>query len=101
MATNRLDNLEARLTAIEDEMATIKADIAEAKTARGIMQDDLVSMKNDTAKILDFLTGVDKIGGMARRHWRTILTFGCGIMTAAGLGNPDVIEYVRKFFGLI
>lgn len=60
---------------------------------------DRTAMKADTAEILAFVSGVKKTGSLAVRYGPKIVTFGAGIFTAIGLGNPNLWAFVTKFFG--
>ncbi len=55
-------------------------------------------MKQDVSKILAVVTGAEKVGSVVVRYGPKVITFGAGIMTAAGLGNPEVLKFITSFF---
>jgi len=56
-------------------------------------------IKQDLERVLAVVTGAEKVGGFVVRYGPKAITFGAGIMTAAGLGNPEVLKFVGSFFG--
>ena len=79
---DRIDNMEkgfnARLLVVEKGFSSMKTEV-----------DEILSI----AKTLK--TGTTFIA----KHGKTIITFGAGLMTAAGVGNPLIWEYILKYFG--
>jgi hypothetical protein len=81
-AVRRIGKLEARMDTAETMREEIMAKLATIET---------------------FVGGYNKIWGLAKKHWKTLLTFGAGIVTAGGLGNPQVqhiADYVVRFLGV-
>jgi hypothetical protein len=81
-AINRIGKLETRMTTAEQ------------------MRDEIMIK---LSSIESFVGGYNKIWGLAKKNWKTILTFGAGIITAGGFGNPavqHVAKYVVSFLGV-
>lgn len=74
----RLLNLEDRVAAVEASLGKVAA---------------------DTSEILAVLTATKSVAGFARKYGVRIITFGAGIFTAAGIGNPKVWAFISQFFG--
>lgn len=81
--TGRKDLL--RIAALERDMAT--------------MQSDMVTVKANTAQILDVLTTARTAGGYIKKYGGRAIVFGAGLFTSAGLLNPKVGQYIVAFFG--
>lgn len=57
------------------------------------------AIKQDVEKVLAIVSGAEKVGGFVKRNLPRAITFGAGIMTAAGVGNPEVLKFISTFFG--
>lgn len=55
-------------------------------------------IEDNTAGILDAVTFSRNTFGYVRKYGPKAITFGAGIMTAAGLGNPKIWAYIGTFF---
>lgn len=86
---NRIDGLENRVGKLELAFSEMKAAHVDAM--------DQLDAKLDT--IVTFVTGANTVFGFAKQHWKTAITFGAGIMSALGVGNPAVLNFVSSFFG--
>lgn len=53
-------------------------------------------VENKVDEIYTFITGTKKVWGIAAKNWKKALIFGCGVVTSAGIGNPQV-QSVLKF----
>lgn len=108
--STRLERLESDLSAIKNQVANLESEISTVKAGHKSMQEDLATLNTkmdeqtlDLKKVVAFADGTDKVFGFCRAHWRTILKFGCGFVTAYGISNPSVqrtIIFVQHFFGL-
>lgn len=108
--TTRLERLESDLATVRDKVANLETEIADIKDGAATMKNDVaaLSTKMDTAnatltRVANFYDGTDKVFGFCRKHWRTLLKFGCGFVTAYGVTNPAAqrsILFVQHFFGL-
>jgi nicotinic acid mononucleotide adenylyltransferase len=102
---------------MDGELADIKTDIEtlklrvgdlekkfeQAELERSTMNATLNRVEEQNARILAFIAGTDKIFGFTRKHWRTILKFGAGFVTAYGISNPIVqreLNFILAFFGI-
>lgn len=94
MSVSRFNAIEGRLTKLETTMNNVAA---QYDTLKGEVQ----TAVDNTAEILTIMTGVKKVGGIAAKHWKTAIVFGAGIMTSAGIGNPEVLGFIRSFFGAV
>lgn len=100
----------ARLTAIENRVTEVETDLQKLRrTVHNIAEDAmkttarLINIEKKTDKVITFFEGTDKIFGFCRAHWRTLLKFGCGFVTAYGVTNPHVAQtanFISRFFGL-
>jgi hypothetical protein len=100
---DRLHDVEQRLDAVEADLVSMRRSLHKANGQRQIMQNDIKKIDKKTDEILSFMTGAQKIYGVARKHWKSGLTFGCGLVTAVGFTNPavaHVTSFISKFFGL-
>lgn len=61
--------------------------------------DERLAMKRDLEEILALVSGAKKAGSLVVRYIPKAIIFGAGIMTAAGIGNPNVLKFVTHFFG--
>lgn len=77
--------LGARVQALEARMDAVEQGI---KTA-----------VDNTAELLAIANGAKTVAGFVQRHGPTVLKFGAGVMTAAGVGNPAVWKFITSFFG--
>lgn len=93
-------SVEDRLTKVEGDVATMKTNILQLQSDNLRIMPALDDINLKLASIDDFVTGTTKIFGFAKKHWMKALSFGCGLMTAAGIGNPAVWNFIRHFFGL-
>lgn len=100
---SRLERLEQDISEMKERLANLETEFQKAKEERSAMQLQLTDQDAKLDKIVAWVDGVHKVAGIATRHWKTALKFGCGVMTAWGISNPHVahtIEFVGKFFGL-
>jgi hypothetical protein len=103
----KLADFEERLAMIEESHKSLADEFRAYCDATGIktqtLTDAFDAFKTDVAGKLDnitiFVTGANTVFGLAKRHWRTGLIFGAGIMTSAGIGNPAVWNFIRSFAG--
>lgn len=103
---------EEKLTAIETRVHTIETYLEEVKdyihkakneamkTVRRltVVEANLKTVKDNTVEIISLVDGGKKIFGFAKKHWKTALTFGAGLMTALGIGNPELTKFFYTFF---
>lgn len=77
---DRITGLEGRMKAVEDTLSGIGKQVDEITT---------------------YITGAKKVWGVAAKNWKKALIFGCGVMTSAGVGNPqvqNVLKFISGFF---
>lgn len=106
----RLTQIETRLDAAEKDLIALRKNVHDIKNEQQIMvgqiqdlQNDVTTVKENTDKLVVFFEGTDRVFGFCRKHWRTMLKFGCGFVTAYGVTNPAVqrtLAFTIKFFGL-
>ena len=88
-----LPELHERLEAVEKQIVEIiLPDMVNAKEQRE-------KIKSDLERALAILTGAEKVGGYVKQYGPKAITFGAGIMTAAGIGNQKVLSFITSFFG--
>lgn len=96
MTIKRFEAIEGRLGELEKKMTDhITATAQQYNTLKSEMQ---IAVDN-SAEILAVLTAAKKVGGIAVKHWKTAIVFGAGVMSAAGFGNPEVLGFIKTFFG--
>lgn len=105
----RLERLESDIKETKDKLTNLESELVTLKKGHETMQAELSTQSTTLANqdekldvILKWVTGAEKVAGVAAKHWKTALKFGCGVVTAWGIGNPHVahtIEFVGKFFG--
>lgn len=99
----RLERLESDISEMKARLANLENEFQQAKEERSLMQTQMTGQDIKLDRILVWVDGTQKIVGVAIRHWRTALKFGCGVVTAWGISNPHVqntVEFVAKFFGV-
>jgi hypothetical protein len=79
-------SLERRVTALEAEMRSVKEAVSD--------------IRENTQHILDFLTSAKTAGALVQKHGPRVIAFGVGLLSAAGIGNPQVLAFVKAFFAL-
>lgn len=99
MVEERLSEFERRVSSMEEDIKKMKVDIHTAKNEAMKMQNSIRRVNANTEEILRFVKGARKIAGITTKHWKTALVFGAGLMTSAGVGNPNVWRFVTQFFG--
>jgi len=98
----RLERLESDIKETKDKLVSLESELVTLKEGHEKMQSQLAGQDDKLDTILAWVTGAQKVAGIAQKHWKTALKFGCGVVTAWGIGNPHVahvIEFVGKFFG--
>lgn len=86
------ENLEHRIAVLEDTVTAITGDVLNVKK-------DVLKVKDDTSEILAILTATRTGLGYAKKYGPRVITFGAGLATAAGMGNPKVTQFLSVFFG--
>lgn len=61
---------------------------------------DIKGARENTETILSILTTAKGIAGFAQKHFPKVAYFIVGLMGAAGMGNPDVLSFIKQFFVL-
>lgn len=106
--TTRLDRLESDLAEIKGKVSNLETEFEKAKGERTQMlylingTSDEPGLIQKTNKIYSYIDGTEKVAGFALKHWRTLLKFGCGFVTAWGVSNPHLaasLGFVSRFFG--
>jgi hypothetical protein len=68
--------------------------IADIQKTQG---ETLVTVVANTDEILAVVTGAKNAATFLGRHYKTILKFGAGFMTAIGMGNPKLWDFITNF----
>lgn len=76
---------------LEKRVGVLEADMSKISTT---VQD--INDKIDT--VVDVLTVTKSLSGFVKSYGPKAITFGAGIMTAAGIGNPAVLKFIIHFF---
>lgn len=101
--TSRLERLENDITETKNRLGNLEKELLTLKEGHNEMQSQLVGQDDKLDQILVWVNGANKVAGVAAKHWKTALKFGCGVMTAWGISNPhvqNVVTFVGKFFGI-
>jgi t-SNARE complex subunit (syntaxin) len=99
----RLERLESDITETKTKLANLELEMSNLKKGHEQMAATLVGQDEKLDVILKWVTGAEKVAGVAAKHWKTALKFGCGVVTAWGIGNPHVahvISFIGTFFGI-
>lgn len=99
----RLGGVEKRLDVLETDFKKLRTTVHDIKGEQQVLVTEFAKAQAQLTKVVTFFEGTDKILGFTKKHWRTILKFGCGFVTAYGVSNPNVqhsIIFVQHFFGL-
>lgn len=92
MSIERFECIEARIEGLEERMTELSGISPRIKKLEETLDVRLASIEN-------FVGGYNTVAGLTKKHWKTVLTFGAGLMSAAGIGNPKVTEFITAFFG--
>jgi hypothetical protein len=84
--------LEGRVTALEGRMTTVEKHAASAAA-------DAAKAVANTAELLALANATKSLAGFVRKHGPKAISFGAGIMTILGIGNPELWKYISHFFG--
>lgn len=99
----RLERLEGDINETKSRLENLENELQKVKQGSAQMQLQLTGQDEKLDRILIWVDGANKVAGIATRHWKTALKFGCGVVTAWGISNPQVghvVAFVTKFFGL-
>jgi acetyl-CoA carboxylase carboxyltransferase component len=99
----RLERLESDISETKERLSSLENELQIVKQGASAMQSQLLGQDDKLDRILVWVDGANKVAGVATRHWKTALKFGCGVVTAWGISNPQVahvVAFVGKFFGL-
>lgn len=77
-----------RMTAIEREFQGLKSGL----------ETRMASIEENTQQILGAITFTKNTAGYVSKYGPKALTFGAGLMTAAGIGNPHILSYITQYF---
>lgn len=83
--TGRVEKLEARMSETEND---VKEAVECSRKAA-----------ENSETIIDIVNGAKGVAGFFAKHGPRIIAFGVGLMSAAGLGNPQVMAFLASFFG--
>lgn len=84
--------LGARVTALEVRMTTVEGHAASAAA-------NAAQAVSNTAELLAIANATKTVAGIIRKHGPKAISFGAGIMTILGIGNPELWKYIGHFFG--
>lgn len=99
----RLGSIEKRLDDTEADLQKLRATVHAIKNEQQVLVGQMSDLTSSVDRVISFFEGTDKVFGFCRKHWRTMLKFGCGFVTAYGVTNPSVarsLQFVTHFFGL-
>lgn len=75
---------------MEDRMASVETRLTEIESKLDIIM-------NDMSVIISLNESVSTITGFVRKHYSKAVSFGAGIMTIAGIGNPHLWDFIANF----
>jgi len=82
-------SIEIRVAALEKDMSDLKG-----------MVTDIDSKVTDIHTTFVNVASVSNAVVFAKRHGPRVVAFLTGILAAAGMGNPNVLLFINKFFGV-
>lgn len=88
----RVGDLERRMTAVETGMITVAGDAAKAALSAA-------QAAEGVKELLGVANATKSVAGFVRKHGPKLISFGAGIMTILGVGNPELWKFVGHFFG--
>ena len=98
-----LEAIDKSLDLLEFDFRRLRRTVHSIKGEQQVLLGEFTKVQRQMDRVVSFFEGTDKILGFTKKHWRTILKFGCGFVTAYGITNPSVqrtILFVQHFFGL-
>jgi hypothetical protein len=91
--------LGARVAALESRMGTVEASIKSAAELASVAAANAKLAADNTSELLAVANATKSIAGFVRKHGPKAISFGAGIMTILGVGNPQLWKYIGTFFG--
>lgn len=91
--------LEGRVASLEGRMGTVEAGIKSAAELASVAAANAKLAADNTSELLAVANATKTAYGFIRKHGPKAISFGAGIMTILGIGNPELWLYVRHFFG--
>lgn len=77
------------------------AKIEQTSSENGAKLDTVIAQQNlfktDFQEFLDLKRNVSSVAGFMRKHGGKILSFGAGVMSILGIGNPKLIHFITTF----
>lgn len=94
--------MDERVKALEDRVGAVEAKL-DKHIGITVRQYSALKQQADTVaknseEILSVITGAKRIWGVTTKHWRSAILFGAGVMTSLGVGNPELLKFVTRFF---
>ena len=75
--------------------------IEETSASNSVKLDSVLAQqenfKKDFQDFLDLKANVTSVAGFLRKHGGKILSFGAGVMSILGIGNPKLIHFITTF----
>lgn len=98
-----LEAIDKSLDLLEFDFRRLRRTVHSIKGEQQVLVIEFGKAKGQLDKVVAFFEGTDKLLGFTKKHWRTLLKFGCGFITAYGVTNPSVqrsLIFIQHFFGL-
>lgn len=99
MSIKRIEALEQWQNEMTREFAEFKTAIANVTSTFDGLKATQAEISTQLSEIKTFVGGYNTVAGLAKKHWKTILIFGAGVMSSAGVGNPKVWDFITNFAG--
>jgi len=83
------------MASIGERMTKVENDLSALKDTMHIR---MTAIEENTAAIRDAVTFTKNGFGYVKKYGPKALTFGAGLMTAAGIGNPHILSFITQYF---
>lgn len=80
-------------------MTALEGNVADIRSIASAAHEAAKTAADNTAQLLSIATAAKGFVGFVKKYGPKTLTFGAGIMTAAGAGNPAIWRFIGSFFG--
>lgn len=98
-AIRRIGRLEKNYKNLSDDLMSVKNITETIRAETGSLKTTIDTIHNETAQILYLFNAAKETKGFVKKYGKQVIVFGAGVMSAAGIGNPNVLEFVKSFFG--
>ena len=91
--------LPGRVASLEGRMFQVEQGLGDVRTVALAANRNAAEAAANTRELLAIANATKGAIGFAKKHGPKLISFGCGVMTILGFGNPELWKYVSGFFG--